>query len=119
MEFTQEQEQKKHQQERVQLETVNSPFLIPSSANRKQLRSNMQRFASYTEHSVPEERLGYDPMIYPGLYSPSGFNVMDILVCKFSLMSIHPLLISASSSLAILNTPHLINVNTDRNSQTS
>lgn len=23
-----------------------------------------------------------DPMIYPGLYAPSGFDIMDILVCK-------------------------------------
>jgi hypothetical protein len=30
----------------------------------------------------PDSEMLHDPLIYPGLYSPSGFDMMGILVCQ-------------------------------------
>ncbi len=43
--------------------------------------------ASGSGNEVDNSAVPRDPMIYPGLYAPSGFDMMGILVCFSSLTS--------------------------------
>jgi len=66
----------------------------------------MQRNRSYEELSMPNDQLVLDPMIYPGLYSPSGFNIMDILVGEPHLPSYYIFLAVKMSLKLPSNDPH-------------
>jgi hypothetical protein len=67
-------------QERAAREATSTPPTTISSEARIDQGAGEEGGNKVNDSNDDKEQQFIDPLIYPGLYSPSGFNIMNILV---------------------------------------